>query len=64
MVHADVIAEKGKLDEGIKALQQLQKGNDDDLEILSAMVGVYQRARKYDQAQGVSRQRIATVQLD
>jgi tetratricopeptide (TPR) repeat protein len=53
MVHADLIAEKGRLDEGIKALQQMQKGNADDLEILATMVGVYQRAKKYDQAQNL-----------
>src|SRR5437016_12952381 len=46
MVHADIIAEKGRLDEGIKALQQLEKGNDQDLDILSAMVSVYQRAKR------------------
>jgi tetratricopeptide (TPR) repeat protein len=53
MVHADLIAEKGKVDDGIKALQQLQKGNDDDLDVMATMVGVYQRAKKYDQAQAV-----------
>jgi tetratricopeptide (TPR) repeat protein len=53
MVHADLIAEKGRLDEGIKALQQMQKGNADDLEILSTMVGIYQRAKKYEQAQTI-----------
>ncbi len=53
MVHADLIAERGKVDDGIKALQQLQKGSDEDLNILSAMVGVYQRAKKYDEAQTV-----------
>jgi tetratricopeptide (TPR) repeat protein len=53
VLHADLIAERGKVDEGIRALQQLQKGNDDDLDILSAMVGVYQRARKYEQAQAI-----------
>src|SRR5207302_2546245 len=35
----------------IKALQQLEKGNDQDLDILSAMVSVYQRAKRYDEAQ-------------
>src|SRR5499426_697330 len=53
MVHADLIAEKGRLDEGIKALQQMQKGNPDDLDILSTMVGIYQRAKKYEQAQNI-----------
>ncbi len=53
MVRADLVAEKGRLDEGIKALQQLQKGGDDDLEVFAAMVGVYQRAKKFDQAQNI-----------
>lgn len=53
MVHAEVIAEKGRVDEGIKALQQLQKGNDEDLDVLSAEVSLYERAKKFDQAQNV-----------
>jgi tetratricopeptide (TPR) repeat protein len=53
VVHADLIAERGRLDEGIKALQQLQKGTDDDLDVLSAQISAYQRAKKYDQAQNV-----------
>src|SRR5215475_6704707 len=53
IVHADVIAEKGRVDEGIKALQQLHKGNDDDLDVLSAEVSVYERAKKFEQAQNV-----------
>jgi tetratricopeptide (TPR) repeat protein len=58
MVHADIIAEKGRVDEGIKALQQLEKGNGEDLDILSAMVSVYQRARRYDDAQNTLNQAI------
>jgi tetratricopeptide (TPR) repeat protein len=53
MVHADLIAERGRVDEGIKALQQLQKGTEEDLDVLSAQVSVYQRAKKYDLAQNV-----------
>jgi tetratricopeptide (TPR) repeat protein len=53
LIHADVMAEKGKLDEGIKAMQQLQQGNEGDLDIFAAMVGAYQRAKKYEQAQTV-----------
>jgi tetratricopeptide (TPR) repeat protein len=53
MVHADIIAERGKVDDGIKALQQLQKGNDEDLDIFSAMVSVYQRAKRFDDAQNI-----------
>jgi tetratricopeptide (TPR) repeat protein len=51
MVHADLVAEKGRVDEGIRALQKLEKGNDEDLDILSAMVSVYQRAKRFDDAQ-------------
>ena len=53
MLHADLVAERGKVDEGIKALQQLQKGNNEDLDVLSAMVSVYQRAKRFDEAQTV-----------
>jgi Tfp pilus assembly protein PilF len=53
MVHADIIAERGKVDDGIRALQQMQKGNEEDLDILSAMVSVYQRAKRYEDAQNV-----------
>jgi len=53
MVRADLVAEKGKVDEGIKALQQLQRGNEEDLDVLSAMVSVYQRAKRFDDAQNV-----------
>src|SRR5262245_543196 len=65
IVHADLIAEKGRLDEGIKVLQQLQKGTEEDIDVLSAMVGVYQRAKKFDQAQNLlsaSLQRYPNVQ--
>jgi len=53
MIHADLLAEKGRLDEGIKSLQQLEKGTNEDLDVLSAMVSVYQRAKKFDLAQNV-----------
>jgi tetratricopeptide (TPR) repeat protein len=53
LIHADVVAEKGKLDEGIKAMQQLQQGNEEDLDIFAAMVGAYQRAKKWDLAQTI-----------
>jgi tetratricopeptide (TPR) repeat protein len=52
-MHADLVAEKGRVDEGIRSLQQLEKGNAEDLDVLSAMVSVYQRAKKFDQAQNV-----------
>jgi tetratricopeptide (TPR) repeat protein len=54
LVHADIIAEKGRLEEGIKALQQLTKGSEDDLEVLSTMANIYQRAKKFDEAQTIA----------
>jgi tetratricopeptide (TPR) repeat protein len=53
IIHADLVAEKGRVDESIRSLQQLEKGNAEDLDILSTMVSVYQRAKKFDQAQTV-----------
>jgi tetratricopeptide (TPR) repeat protein len=51
IVRADLIAEKGRVDEGVKSLQKLLKNNKEDLEILSAITNIYQRARKFDEAQ-------------
>jgi tetratricopeptide (TPR) repeat protein len=54
LAHADIVAEKGHVEEGIKALQQMTKGTDDDLEILSTMANIYQRAKKTDEAQSIA----------
>jgi len=54
LAHADIIAEKGRVDEGIKALQQMTKGSDEDLEILSTMANIYQRAKKTEEAQNIA----------
>jgi len=56
LAHADMIAEKGHVDEGIKELQQLTKGTDQDLEVLSTMANIYQRAKKFDEAQNIADQ--------
>jgi len=53
IISADMVAEKGKVDEGIKALEGLSKGGKPDLELLSAMSDIYQRAKKWDEAQAV-----------
>src|SRR5207244_2253953 len=53
LAHADMIAEKGRVDEAIKALQQMTKGTDQDEEILSTMANVYQRAKRSDDAQTI-----------
>ena len=53
MIRADLIAEKGRVEEGIRALQRMSKGNKDDLDVLSAMTNIYQRAKKYGDAQNI-----------
>ena len=53
MLRADLIAEKGRVDEGIKALEKLSKNTGEDFDLLSAMTNIYERARKYDDAQNV-----------
>jgi len=53
IISADMIAEKGKVEEGIKTLEGLSKGGQPDLELLSAMSDIYQRAKKWDEAQAV-----------
>jgi tetratricopeptide (TPR) repeat protein len=53
IISADMVAEKGKVDEGIKALESLSKGSQPDLQLLSAMSEIYQRAKKWDEAQAV-----------
>jgi tetratricopeptide (TPR) repeat protein len=53
MLRADIIAEKGSVEEGIKALEKLTKDTDEDFDVLSAMTNIYQRARKFDEAQNV-----------
>ncbi|PYS50944.1 MAG: hypothetical protein DMG13_19790 [Acidobacteria bacterium] len=53
MIRADLIAEKGRVEEGIRALQKISKKDKDDLDILSAMTNIYQRAKKYGDAQNI-----------
>jgi len=56
LVHADLIAEKGRVDDGIRELQQLTKGTEQDLEVLGTMANIYQRAKKTDDAQKIAEQ--------
>jgi tetratricopeptide (TPR) repeat protein len=53
MIHADLIAEKGRVADGIQALQKLATGSDEDLLLMSSMTNIYQRAKRYAEAQGV-----------
>lgn len=53
MLQADLNAEMGRVDESIRALQKMSNGTDDDLDVYSVMVSIYQRAKKFDDAQKV-----------
>lgn len=53
MLRADLVAEKGRVDEGIRGLQKLVKGDEGDLAVLSTMANIYQRARKFEDAHSV-----------
>jgi tetratricopeptide (TPR) repeat protein len=50
IIRADVIADKGRIDEAIAALEKL---SGDDLDTASAIIGIYERAKKYAEAQRV-----------
>ena len=54
MVRADIIAEKGQVEEAIRTLRQLTKGSEEDVNILSTMANIYNRAKKYDEAQTIA----------
>jgi tetratricopeptide (TPR) repeat protein len=54
MARADIIAEKGNVAEAVLMLERLATaGAGDDLEVSSAIIGVYERAKKYAEAQRV-----------
>ena len=53
LLNAELIAERGRVDEAIKAVQKLYAGGEPDLPILSTMAGIYERAKKFGEAQDV-----------
>jgi tetratricopeptide (TPR) repeat protein len=63
IISADMIAEKGKVDEGIKALESLSKSGP-DLELYSAMSDIYQRAKKWDEAQAVLERAVRSFPME
>jgi Flp pilus assembly protein TadD len=51
LLQASLVAEKGRVDEGIQAIQKLSTGETQDLDdVIPTMVDIYQRAKKFDQA--------------
>jgi tetratricopeptide (TPR) repeat protein len=53
IAYADLIASRGRLDEGIQLLQKLAAGKEPDLDLLSAMTGIYEHADRFADAQKV-----------
>ncbi len=53
IAYADLIASRGRLDDGIQILQKLAAGKEPDLDLLSAMAGIYEHAEKFADAQKV-----------
>jgi tetratricopeptide (TPR) repeat protein len=50
LTRADMIAEKGRVDEAIRSLKDLMKGGEQDMDVLSTMANIYIRAKKFDEA--------------
>lgn len=53
MLYADVLAESGKPAESIKMLQGMLTGKEDDQKVYAAMVQIYQRDKKFKDAESV-----------
>ncbi|MCI0421454.1 MAG: tetratricopeptide repeat protein, partial [Acidobacteria bacterium] len=51
LLHADVLSESGKPAQAIELLQKMLSGTDDDAKIYSAMIQVYQRDKKFKEAE-------------
>ena len=51
MGYADILAARGRTDESIQILQKLAGGQAPDLELTSAIVGVYEHAKRFPEAQ-------------
>jgi tetratricopeptide (TPR) repeat protein len=54
LLHASLIAEKGRVEEGVQSIQKLFTGNSQDLDdVIPTVVDIYQKAKKFDQAHTV-----------
>ena len=51
LLHADLLSESGKGAEAIERLQKMLEGSEDDAKIYSAMIQVYQRDKKFRDAE-------------
>ena len=53
IMYAEVLGDRGRVDEGIRNLQRLSTGSDEDFDVLSTMASIYERAKKFNEAQSV-----------
>ena len=51
IAYADILSTRGRTDESIQLLQRLSAGQTPDMELVSAMIGVYEQARRFTDAQ-------------
>jgi tetratricopeptide (TPR) repeat protein len=52
MAYADILSSRGRTDESIQVLQKIAGGQTPDLDLVSAIIGVYEHANRYADAQG------------
>jgi tetratricopeptide (TPR) repeat protein len=53
IAYADLLSQRGRHDEGIQTLQKLSRGGEPDFEIMSAMAGIYEGAKRFTEAQAI-----------
>jgi len=51
LLHADLLSESGKGAQAIERLQKMLEGSDEDAKIYSAMIQVYQREKRFNEAE-------------
>ncbi|HVN79972.1 MAG TPA: tetratricopeptide repeat protein [Terriglobia bacterium] len=54
VLYDDLLAESGKSDQAIKDLEGLLKNNDEDFKIYYALIQIYQRDKKFEEAEKVA----------
>ena len=51
IAYADILSSRGRTDESIQLLQRLSAGQTPDMDLVSAIIGVYEHAQRYSDAQ-------------
>jgi tetratricopeptide (TPR) repeat protein len=53
IARADILARRGRTDESVAVLEKLAGGRDPDLDLVASIVGVYENASRFSEAQAV-----------